>query len=252
MNLFESMRRANIDFYTANPLAFLSDEQLQELAQYNGMTVEELKQHLSTSHPEMTCPLCGRPSTHLVMCKGCGSDSWGYELELAHSADAIQRLRDGLAVTLQTQPKPPGIELNPEQVQYAVSHAYQSGGCMLCADCWHHTLPADAYAICPLYLHAERFLETTRQVPFLSLFLAVLHGEQPREWMRRIFIHWTQSWNTAGETPAATQAIAIWRSLLLHSALGRPAEFTRHTVDVAAEIRSILHQIEESGNLFRL
>jgi hypothetical protein len=39
----------------------------QSLVQHNGMTVEELKQSLSTLHPEMTCPLCGRPSTHLVM-----------------------------------------------------------------------------------------------------------------------------------------------------------------------------------------
>jgi hypothetical protein len=149
MNFFESMRRANADFYTANPMEFLSEEQLQELAEHNGMTVAEFKQHLSTPHVEMTCPLCGRASTHVVMCKGCGGDSWGYELELAHGEDAVQRLWDGLAITLQTQPKPPEVELTPDQVQHAVKHAYQSGGCLVCADCWHHTLPADAYVTCP-------------------------------------------------------------------------------------------------------
>jgi hypothetical protein len=37
MNFFESMRRAYADFYTANPMELLSEEQLQELAQQNGM-----------------------------------------------------------------------------------------------------------------------------------------------------------------------------------------------------------------------
>lgn len=243
MNFFESMRRANTDFYTANPLEFLSDDQLQELAEQNGMTVAELKQSMSTPHQEMTCPLCGRPSTHVVMCKGCGGDSWGFELELAHGEDAIQRLRDGLAVTLQSRPQPAAVEWQPDQVQHAAQHAYQGGGCMVCADCWHHTLPADAYAICPLYLHSERILKSDLRVPFQSLFLAVLNGEQPRDWVQRVFIHWTQSWNTAGETPDAAQTIAAWRATLLHGALGRPEEFLRRAVDVEAEIRGILGQL---------
>jgi hypothetical protein len=89
-------------------------------------------------------------------------------------------------------------------------------------------------------LHAERILNRDRQVPFQSLLLAVLYGEQPHTWVRRIFLHWTQLWNTAGETPAATQAIAAWRSLLLYGALGKPAEFLSRTVDVDAEIRALL------------
>jgi hypothetical protein len=179
----------------------------------------------------------------VVLCKGCGGDSWSYDLELAHGEDAMQRLRDGLAVTLQTQPRPTEVKLNPEQVQHAVRHAYQLGGCMVCADCWHHTLPSDAYTICPLYLHARRILNTDRQLPFPSLYMAVLNGEQPHAWVRRIFMHWTQIWNTAGEMPAETQAIAAWRSLLLHGALGKPEEFLNRTVDVAAEIRTIMRQL---------
>jgi hypothetical protein len=114
---------------------------------------------------------------------------------------------------------------------------------MVCADCWEHTLPTEAYTICPLYLHSERVLKTDRRVSFQSLFWAVLNGEQPREWVRRIFTHWTQRWNTAGETPEETQAIAVWRSILLHGALGRPEEFLNRTVDVQAEIRGIMEQL---------
>jgi hypothetical protein len=73
--------------------------------------------------------------------------------------------------------------------------------------------------------------------------MAVLNGEQPREWVRRIFMHWTQNWNTAGETPNESQAIAAWRAILLHGALGRPEEFLNRTVDAEAEIQAILRQL---------
>ena len=93
MSFFDSMRRANIDFYTASPLEFLSQQQLAELADQQGMTVAELQEHLATPHVEMTCPLCGRASTHLVGCKGCGGDAFGFEMEEAYGAAAKPRLQ---------------------------------------------------------------------------------------------------------------------------------------------------------------
>jgi len=242
MNIFESMRRANADFYTANPLEQLSDAQLEQLAQQQGMTVAEFKAQLSTPQVEMTCPLCGRSSTHVVMCKGCGGGSWGVELEEAHGQDVIDRLRGGVAVTLQTVGREQGVQWEEKQIHHAVSHAYQMGGCLVCADCWHHTLPTDAYQTCPLYLHSERILAHSR-IPFQSLFLAALNGEQPGEWVKRIFAHWTQHWNTAGQTPKETQVIAVWRSTLLHGALGNPESFLQRTIDQEAEIQALQRRL---------
>lgn len=54
MSFFESIRRANADFYTQNPIEFLTDAQLTGFAQQQGMTIEELKAYVTTSHVEMT------------------------------------------------------------------------------------------------------------------------------------------------------------------------------------------------------
>lgn len=74
---FEYMRRANADWYTANPLEQLSEEDLARLADEAGMTVEELREHITKPHVEMTCPLCDQPSIHLVNCTGCGKEARG-------------------------------------------------------------------------------------------------------------------------------------------------------------------------------
>lgn len=243
MNFFESLRRVNIDFYTAHPLAQLSDAELEHLAQQHGLTVAELKTQMTTPQVEMTCPLCGRASTHLTMCKGCGGDAWGFELELAHGEDAIQRLRNGLAITLETKGTEQGLHWEAEQIHHAVNHAYQMGGCRVCDDCFHHTLPRDAYQICPLYLHSERTLEALRSIPFQSLLLAALNGEQPGAWVKRVFLHWTFAWNTAYQTEAEKQKIAAWRATLLHGALDNPEAFLQQSISAEQAVADLLQAL---------
>lgn len=243
MQLFEYNRWAKSDWYTANPLEQLSPEQLADLAAQQNMTVDELKRLMTTPHATMTCPLCGQASTHLVQCKGCGGGSWSYDLEMAHGEDAIERLRQGLSVTLSTTPTG-GEPLAKEAVQHAVSHAYQHSGCMVCTACWQHTLRSDIYTTCPLYLHSARILNTDRSIPFQALLLAVLDGEKAHDWVRRVFAYWTQHWNTRGETPEEKKAIAYWRAALLHGALGKPEEFLRQSVSAEQEVASLMRQLD--------
>lgn len=247
MSLFESIRRANIDFYTASPLEFLSQQQLEDLAQREGTTVEELREYLSQPHPEMTCPLCGRASTHLVGCKGCGGDAFGFDMEQVYGADATTNLRDALAVTLHAKGESQEVEWQEDQIHYAVEHAYQLGGCMICATCFHHTLPYDAFQTCPIYLHHERTLETTRSIPFQALLRALLNGEQARAWVARVFQHWCEIWNTGYSSAEEKQAIAAWRATILHGALDHPEEFLQRASDISAEIAGLLRAFGIAG-----
>lgn len=100
------------------------------------------------------------------MRKGCGGGSWGFEWEESHGHNVIDRLREGLIITLKTIGKEQGVQWDEKQIHHAVNHAYQIGGGKVCADCWHHTLPTDAYQTCPLYLYSERI--TWRTIEFRS------------------------------------------------------------------------------------
>ena len=239
MNIFEDMRRANTDFYVAHPLTFLEKEQLAALAEAHGMTVDELKAHLMQPRIESTCPLCGRPSTHLVQCKGCGGGSWGFEMEEAYGHDVIERLRQGLTVTLQTAGQTVAVTWEERQIQHAVQHAYQMSGCMVCPACWEHTLAYDAYQHCPLFLLTER-ITAHSSIPFQSMLAALISGEQPAVWVKRIFRHWCEIWNTAYATEAEKTAIATWRATLLHGALDQPEAFLTHKADARAVIAELM------------
>ncbi len=168
--LFEYARRANADFLTANPAERLSAEELTQLAAQAGLTVEELRTQLTTPNIQMTCALCGQPSTHLISCRGCGGDAWGGELVMAEGEDVHARLRAHFKAALTHQVHlddtrqrlaAQGYELplfSPEQIEHAAKHAYAWGGCMICSECWHHTLPVEAYETCPLKLLADDLL----------------------------------------------------------------------------------------------
>jgi hypothetical protein len=196
----------------------LSDEQIAQLAANTGMTPDEFRQYVTTPHAEMTCPLCGQPSTHLVNCKGCGGDAWGWEFEAAYGEGSQDQLRQWLQSAL--------AELGAgERAQIAAQHAYQFGGCSVCAVCWHHTLPADAFETCPLKLFADR-LVTPHQFPtgLMAALLDVPHQDKPRalqvieQWIHDVYAHWTDHWNTVMESESH-QAIADWRHGIIHAAL---------------------------------
>ena len=216
-SIFEEMRRANADWYTASPLETLGEEELADLARQAGMTLDALRRHLATPHIEMTCPLCGRPQTHLIGCKGCGGGAWGREFEAAHGAGAADQLRQHLRTLLA---RADGFSQN--KVQHAANHAYVWDGCMLCVDCWHNTLPYDAYLTCPLNLVSERRLHPLHLPQGLLLRVAHLETRPEREgairqWLEETWRRWTEIWNTVPEGPER-RAVAEWRGALFHAA----------------------------------
>lgn len=229
---FEDIRRKNADWYTAHPLAGKSDDELKDLAERVGMTPAELLEHINTPHLEMTCPLCGRPATHLVGCKGCGGGAWGGEWVLAHGEAVHQRLRARFKAAL-TDPDllaemdrklgDEGPRFSREQVNYAARHAYAWGGCTICSECWHHTLPVSAYQTCPLNLLAERTLDD-RLPAFLYL---VLLGGGDKQASRQALAaaieaawrRWIETWNTVVDE-GQRRDVALWRHLLLKAAWG--------------------------------
>ena len=226
---FETIRRANTDWYTANPLTNLSAEEMEQLAEQTGMTVHELRRHLTTPHIEMTCPLCGQPQTHLVSCKGCGGGAWSGEFEMAHGQAAATLLRDTLRERLASTDQQGGDPcFSPDQIEHAVSHAYTGGGCMVCATCWHHTLPTEAFRTCPLQLLSEILLSQSVPVDLLLLLWGRDRDEENEEngvalvvqWVESVLAHWTEHWNT--ETGDTHEAIAHWRTGLLFAAFTVP------------------------------
>jgi len=215
VDIFTQMRWDNADWYTASPLAALSDDQLSEMARSAGMTVEELRQYLSTPHVEMTCPLCGQPQTHLTSCKGCGGDAWGWEWQEAHGEDAADRVRLHLHMSLSEIEGAAG-----ERLQHAIKHAYCWGGCMVCAECWRNVVvQPDANLTCPIALVAEHVLEA-RVIPsgmFLAAITATDRERAAGEWLEAVGTRWTETWNTVPEG-AEREAVTAWRRALLKAA----------------------------------
>lgn len=225
--LFEEMRRANADWYTAHPLTRLSDEDLSRLAAEAGLTVEEVRRRMTMPTVEMTCPLCGQPSTHLVGCKGCGGDAFGGEWLAAEGEDMHDRLRAAfraaltdadMRADLRARLGPALATIEAEAIAQASRHAYAWGGCLICAECWHHTLPAEAGPSCPLKLLADRTLAPER--PPGGLFFVALQAAGPesraaavRQWIKAGWQRWVEVWNTVADPPTRRR-IAVWRHLL--------------------------------------
>jgi hypothetical protein len=109
----------------------------------------------------------------------------------------------------------------PEQVQQGAKSAYAWGGCMICSECWHHTLPVNAYQSCPLKLLADRLL-TPSALPW-SLEMSLWGKDEAQRkamitiWIRTTWDHWLEHWNTL-PTDAQRRAVAAWRRSLLVAA----------------------------------
>lgn len=162
MQLFDRMRLIQAEWYTRGagfplgraPFTLFDDAKLTELATMAGLTLAEFKQQIVTPHLTMTCPLCGRPQTHLINCKGCGGDAWGWEFQLAHGEAIIPRLRQiyRQAARLSSPQAIAPACTSDDQLTHAEAKTYHWGGCMLCADCWQQTAPWEAYHTCPINL----------------------------------------------------------------------------------------------------
>jgi hypothetical protein len=231
-DLFEDMRRANADWYTANLADSLGDEELAELASHCGMTVEEMRAYLRTPRVEATCPLCGEPQTHLIRCTGCGGDAWGWEWEMVEGEDFANQLRGRLHKALTDFA---GAEVEAEftgaAIAAAVRAAYVMGGCTVCAECWNHTLPYEAFETCPLKLFGDKALCSRPEIGW-PLKWFVLAGcweddrQAPEEWRRMLHewldsvrVHWLEHWNTLSDE-ATRQRVAAWRLAILEAAFG--------------------------------
>jgi len=237
-HLFEQARRANAEWYTQNPLDAMSDEELAATITRLGLdkTVAELRAEATTPHLEMTCALCGRPQTHLISCPGCGRDAWGWEWEKVNGgAISAETPTTQAANRLRAYTRPALLTLGiPEtQVEHGLKHAWQWGGCMICAECWQHTLPAEAYQICLLNLISEGTYNPRAVPAFLwPLFdQMVCQKDNPaaqerliRDELARIAAHWLENWNTAPEPDRAQ--VALWRTGLLMAYISE-ARFTR-------------------------
>jgi len=147
-----SLQEFDTETEPAHPFIQLNDTVLALIAHEVGMTLSELKVYLAEPHVVMTCPLCGNAHSSLVTCQGCGLHAW------QAAEDVMQRLRDGLAVTLQATLHQTETPEQEAQIEQAVRHAYQPGGCMICAPCWQTILSSIDDCNCPLYLHADHTL----------------------------------------------------------------------------------------------
>lgn len=226
-HLFEQARRANAAWHTQNPLDAMSDDELAATIARFGLdkTVAELRAEATTPHLEMTCALCGRPQTHLMSCPGCGRDAWGWEWEMVNGGPmAAENPPTQAANRLRAHTRPALHELGfpDEHITHGLKHAWQWGGCMICAECWHHTLPAEAYQLCPLNLISEGLLNPRAWPSFLWPLFETLQAE-PDETKRlnliaaelaRVTTHWIETWNTVAEPEAHAQVLR-WRVGLL-------------------------------------
>lgn len=224
--LFEEMRWRMADVVTANPADLFEEETLREMAAVVGKTPEEFVAYLREEKESMTCPLCGRPSSHLIGCKGCGGGAFA-ELEFVHGEGTLGQIRQSLISDLgRIRDRYIGHAEEGEvwpfddgRVKYAVANAYQCGGCSLCSICWYHTIPMNAYLTCPLQLYSVAFLSLDR-LP-VSLLQFLLDAKSKKEWgvvivdwTRMVWDRWIVSWNTvSGEE--VQEAVAAWRACLL-------------------------------------
>ena len=216
--LFEEIYRANADQYTAHPLAGMSNEELAALIQQHNLSlsVAQFRQQITTPSVALTCALCGLPQSHLVNCKGCGGDAWGWDLEMAHGPEATNLVRQRMQSALAGGP------FSQDQIGTGAAKAYQLGGCMVCPACWQHTVSVNAYLTCPLNLLCERTLEPRQLPTFLLIRMPGTTGSQDERLqelmaeVHHVFAHWTQNWNTAPDE--ARPLVAEWRGRLLKAA----------------------------------
>ena len=176
-------------------LAATDADYTARVAEERGVPVAQLRRELETPRRELTCPLCGQPSTHLLSCRGCGPDAWGDEFQLLHGETANQELREALGEALRR------AECDPEAVAHALPRAYQPGGCLLCPACWSRTWPRFVARSCPLLLLAERTLAGPGFFPD-DYYLAALQGLSREKWNQQVEERWAEE---------GREGVAEWR-----------------------------------------
>jgi hypothetical protein len=182
-----------------HPLERMSEGELRAFARRVGMSVESLRRQAGQPHVSMTCPLCGRASSHLIQCQGCGDEAWGLDLALSYGEEAVTILRTAFAQTLAR------TGWDSEAIQHAADHAYYPGGCLLCAECRQQTNAPGICYTCPLFLLSEHHLAEPDGLPS-GYYLAMLRGQPHSEWTATLLHQWTEN-----QPPTVAQ----WRTSLL-------------------------------------
>lgn len=225
--MFEELRWEIADLVTANPADVIEEQMLQEMADAVGKTLDEFIAYLREEKESMTCPLCGRPASHLIGCKGCGGGAWT-EHEFMHGEGVLSQIRQALVSDLgrvrdrhlQKADEGEVWPFDDERVKYATGNAYNHGGCSICATCWYHTIPTDAYQTCPLQLYGEAFFSSPVWLPMSALQFVIGikdDGERKQglhDWFSMVWERWVVSWNTV-EGEEAQEDVAAWRGSLL-------------------------------------
>lgn len=177
---------ANAETALLHLLAAADEEFLAYYAKEKGLCVENLRRELSTPRRELTCPLCGQASTHLLSCRGCEPEAWSDEFQLLHGETANGELRQALGAALRKG------GCDEEAVGHALARAYTPGGCLLCPTCWSRTWPRYIARSCPLLLLAEGSLDGPGHFPD-DYYLAALQGASREEWAKQVKQRWTET-----------------------------------------------------------
>jgi hypothetical protein len=212
-------QQAGAETEPTNPFTQLNDTVLAAVAQEVGLSLNNLKMYLNEPHVEMTCPLCGKAHNKLVICQWCGHQAWCVEEHPATDESAIQQLRHGLAVTLQMATHNPNDDWSDAQIEQAVRHAYQPGGCRICQSCWETVGSTADHDRCPLYLHADHVVMT--QEIAAEPLQPELHrtDTQTPVWIAQLVAQWLAVSSAAAETRTELRSILSWRRAILRSAL---------------------------------
>lgn len=206
---FETVRRQQIDALTAHPFDVLRGDELSRLAAGMGVNVADLMAQKNEKSAILTCPLCGQPSTHLVLCRGCPASAWGFDFEESFVPNARDLLKNRLADIINATTG------NKEAAQYVAEHAYNFNGCSVCQTCFYHTLPTDVYKTCPLFLLREFTLTGASA----SLIIFSIENDDDIKkaglrWIANLVRYWCKAWNTATD-PLEYAAVHRWRAAII-------------------------------------
>jgi len=227
---FTEMRLRHRGFYTDLPI-----EAIRQYIESLDLSPEEKVQALaSIGQPsvKMTCPVCGQPSTHLVLCKGCGGGSFEHLLDWdEETGEPDYSLLEEVQAAFRE-----AMSRFGEAAEHAAKRVYHHGGCMVCEHCWDGALIN--WSECPVRL----FEDAQEWFLWASVRLGALlreEGVDPRseEGLRQLALlldgevahlrfRWCEGWNW-GETEEQREAIAGWREALLTAAVERHAQRLR-------------------------
>lgn len=221
---FDLIRAFTVDRVIRNPILEMKPDQLERLATAAGVSVEELRELAQTPKAETSCAACGRPSTHLIGCKGCGTHAFTDELDPEEDRQFRQRGVNKLGHVIRyTPPDPeapeaPAEAFTEEAIRQRIRRAFNPGGCMVCPDCYRQMITPEAWRFCPLRLVWDHSQDP--RLPAGNVSVWPPEGATPAEWRDALIYHWTDDWNPVADPDSAEwRAVAEWRRRMIAGVL---------------------------------